>query len=157
MAELCLAEVAELAVVHLADGLVKAREQIKTGGRYADENFAAVGIFAATADEGAFFKAIEKASEVGVAGDHAAGDFAAEEAFGGAAEDAEDVVLVRREVVVFEELVGAACEQIGGAHEFDEDGFFRAGSRLFRDTGPSGHTDKMIVGTNKCQRAGGRR
>ena len=152
MAELCLAEVAELTVVHLADGPLKTREQIETGGRDADENLAAVGIFAATADEGAFFEAIEKASEVGVTGDHAAGDFAAEEAVGCAAEDAEDVVLVGGEVIVFQELVGTAGEQVGGAHEFDEDGFFRAGIRLFRDTGPSGHTDKMIVGTNKCQR-----
>jgi hypothetical protein len=59
--------------------------------------------------------------------------------------------------VFFEEQGGAAGEQVSGAHEFDENGFLRAGNGWAGASGNAGHTYKMVVGTDKCQRAAGSR
>lgn len=157
LAELSLAEMAELAAVEFADGRAEAREQREARSCNTNKDFAAIGIFTAAADETSFFEAVEKAGDVGVAGDHAAGDLATEQAFVGAAQDAQDVVLIRGEVVFFEEQGGAAGEQVSGAHEFDENGFLRAGNGWAGASGNAGHTYKMVVGTDKCQRAAGSR
>jgi len=146
---------AELTVVEVAHRLMEMGKQGDPGRCNADQDFAPVGIFAAAADEGAFLEAVEEAGNVGVAGDHAAGDFAAEEALGGAAQDAEDVVLIRGEVLFFEELGWGSREQVGAAHQLDEHDFFRTRDGLTSGRGYAGHTYKMVVGTDKCQRVPG--
>jgi hypothetical protein len=55
----------------------------------------AIRIIAATTDEAALFEAVEEAGDIGIAGDHAVRDFAAEQAFWRSPQNAQDVVLVR--------------------------------------------------------------
>jgi hypothetical protein len=137
LAEAAEAKVADLAPMEVANGAIEAGEQPESLGSDVDEDATPVGVLAAAGDEAALIEPVEETGDVGVAGDHAGGDLAAEEAVGGAAQDAEDVVLVGGEVVVFEELRGAAGEQIGGALELDEEGLFGAGGELAR--GGRGH------------------
>jgi len=150
LAEPLLAEVAELAAVELTDGPLETGEKGEPLRRNVNQNPAAVGVLAAAADEPAFLEAVEQASNVGVAADHAFGNFTTEQAFGCAAQNAKDVVLVRREIVLPEKLSGSAGEQVGGADEVDEGNFFRAGMRVGR--GRPGHDFRMVVTTNECQK-----
>lgn len=140
LAELGPAEVPELVPVGIADRLIKSREQREARRCNTDKDFAAIRILAAAADETALFEPVEEAGDVRVAGDHAIADFAAEQTLGCAAENAEDVVLVGGELVLFEELGRSAGEQIGGAHQFDKDGFFRTRGMFARSGRDAGHT-----------------
>lgn len=106
------------------DWLIELREQFQAGRRDASHHRAAVFDFTGSRDEVALFEAVEKAGYVGVACDHAVGYFSAGEAFGRAAQDAEDVVLSGREVFSFEDVVEAAGEHVRGAEEIEERGFF---------------------------------
>jgi hypothetical protein len=114
----------DLPPVEIADRLIEALEQAEALRSNADEHFTAVGVLATSTDEAALFEAVEKAGDIRVAADHSHRDFAAEQAIGGAAQDTENVVLVGREVVLHEELGGAAGKQVDGAGELNEDGFF---------------------------------
>ena len=87
-------------------------------------------MLAASGDEAALFEPVEEAGDVGVAGDHASGDLAAQQAIGRAAQDAEDVVLVGGEVVLLEELGRAAGRSQRWRGEFDEEDFFGTGGGL---------------------------
>jgi len=73
-------------------------------------------IFLALArDQGALLHAIEKARHVGVMRNHAVGDAAAREAFGfGSPQDAKRVVLRRRQIVGFQELLHLLREPVRG-------------------------------------------
>ena len=142
-----------MAVVGLADGVVEVVKEGQSRGCDADKDFTAIWILAAAADEAALFEAVEEAGDIGIAGDHAAGDLAAEQAVGRAAQDAKDVVLVRGEVVAFQELGRCAGEEISGADEIDEDGFLGTGGG-FGCSRYAGHSSKMVVGTDKCQKGG---
>jgi hypothetical protein len=142
---------AELAAVEVAHRLMELREQCQARRRDMDEDFATVGMAAAASDDAAGLKAIEETGNIGIAGDHARGDLAAQEAIGGAPQDAEHVVLIGRKAVFFEELGGAAGEPVGDARELDEDSLLRAGNEFAGMSGGAGHVVRMVVATNKCQ------
>jgi hypothetical protein len=112
---------------------------------------AAIGGGAGAEDEAAFLHAVEKARHIGVAGDHAGGDFATGEPGGaGAGEDAEDVVLGVGKTEWMERFFDAAEEPAGGALEIEE-GLFGGvgeGARL-ADFGleAAGHARTIPVAT----------
>jgi hypothetical protein len=120
----------DLAPVQVADWLVEPFEQTKAVSSNADSDLAAVRIPTTTPNKAAFFEPIEETGDIRIAADHSRRDFAAKQAIGCATEDTENVVLVRREVMLFEELNGAAGEQVDGAGEFDEDSLFGTRERF---------------------------
>lgn len=126
-------QMAHLTPMEIANGAIEAGEEPDAAGCDVDEDAAAVGMLAAAGDEVSLLEPVEKAGNVGVAGDHASGNLAAEQAIGRAAQDAEDVVLVGGEVMLFEELCGAPGEKVSGALEFDEEGLFGTGGWLAGD------------------------
>jgi hypothetical protein len=149
----------QLPAMYLAHGTIEAGKQLEAGRGNADKDFPPIGILAAAADEGALFKAIEKAGNIRIAADHAARDFAAQQALGCSTQDTQHVVLIRREVMVAKELIRAAGEQVDGPEKIDKNGFFRTNFGL--GSGPvggngwaAGHTHKMVVATDKRQRIG---
>ena len=82
---------------------------------------AAIGGGAGAEHEATFFHAVEETRHIGVAGDHAGGDFSAGETGGaGAGEDTEDVVLGVGEAEGVECFLDAAEEPAGGALEIEE-------------------------------------
>lgn len=82
---------------------------------------AAIGGGAGAEHEAALLHAVEKSRHIGVAGDHAGGNFAAGETGGaGAGEDAEDVVLGMGEAEGVEGFFDAAEEPAGGALDVEE-------------------------------------
>lgn len=141
-AELLCLEVAELAAVEGADGLIEAGEKAEPFGGDAGEDAAAVGMLAAAGDQPAFFEAIEQAGDIGVAGDHAGGDFPAQQAFGSAAQDTERVVLGRGKAMLAEKLRGTPREPVGGALDFDEKHFLGAGGAGRAGLGAVAHIRK---------------
>jgi hypothetical protein len=72
-------EMAELPAMEIAKGVVEAGNQGKSVRGNAHVNAAAVGVFAAAADQATRLKAVEKPGDIGVSADHASGDFAAEQ------------------------------------------------------------------------------
>ena len=76
----------------------------------------------------ALFQTVEQAGDVRIARNHAVGDFPAGQPFGRAAQDAQHVVLRRREIFGFEHLEQAAGEHVRGAQQVEERCFLgRAG------------------------------
>ena len=114
----------DLAPMEVADRLIESVEEAEATGSNSDQDFTAIRILTTATDEAALFEPVEEAGDIRIACDHAGGNFAAEQAIGGAAQNAEYVVLVGREVVQLEELGGAAREQVDGAGELNEDGLF---------------------------------
>jgi len=112
-------QVAQLAAMDIADRAVHAGQQPCAVLGDAGQNHAAIWILAAARDELAALQAVKKAGDVRVAGDHAAGDFAAGKALGCTAQDAENVVLGGGELLGLEQLRDAAGECVGGAQEFE--------------------------------------
>jgi len=107
--------VAELAAMGLVNRLIKLGEegQASFGDGGADD--AAIGGLAMAGDQAAFFQAIQEAGHIGVAGNHAAGDFLASEAAGSdAAENAEDIILCCGEAEGFEDGGGLPHQGVGG-------------------------------------------
>jgi hypothetical protein len=139
LAKLMGGEMAQLISVQIAHRLIQPCQQSEPGRCNADKDFAAIGIFAATADEASFLEAVEETGDVRITGDHAARDLTAKKPLRRAAEDAQNVVLIRREIVFFQELGRAARQTVGGAHEFDEDGFLWAGNGTAESTGSRNH------------------
>jgi hypothetical protein len=115
-------EMTKLAAMKVANRLIEMSKKVEPLGCNVNENLAPVGMPAAAADEAALFEAVEEAGNVRLAGDHSRGNFAAEEAIGSAAKNAEHVVLIRGQVVFFQELGRAAGEQVGGSGELDKNG-----------------------------------
>jgi hypothetical protein len=130
LAQLPGAEVAYLAAMQVADGWVEPGEEFEAVGGDMDQDSAAIGILAAAPDKSALLESVEETGDVGVAGDHAVRNFAAQQPVGRAAEDAQGVVLIRGEIMLFEQLRRTAGEKVGSALEFDEERFFRAGCWL---------------------------
>src|SRR4051812_14858073 len=101
--ELGRAEMAELLVVKPGDRLVEAGEELHPLPRDAGEDHAAVVLGALALDEVDLFHPVEQASDVGYLGHEAVADFVAAEALlARAAQDAQHVVLRRRDVVCAE-------------------------------------------------------
>jgi hypothetical protein len=105
----------DLPPVEVADRLIEALEQAEAPRSNADQDFPAVGILTTATNKAALFEPVEEAGDIRVAADHSRRDFAAEQAIGGAAQDTQNVVLIGREVVLLEEVGGAAGQQVDGA------------------------------------------
>ena len=150
------AERAEGAADGIADGFF---EGVKEGGAVGGDigaDDAAIAVGAAALDMAALFHAVEKACHIGVAGDHAGGDFAAGEAGGaGAGEDAEDVVLGVGEAEGAERFLDAAEEPAGSALEVEEGLFGGMGEGAgLADFGleAAGHVRTIPVATTSGKR-----
>ena len=159
LAEAAEAKVADLAPMEVANGAIEAGEQPESLGSDVDEDATPVGVLAAAGDEAALIEPVEETGDVGVAGDHAGGDLAAEEAVGGAAQDAEDVVLVGGEFLGLEQVCDGAREQVGGALQLEEGELFGEGCGAVSGCGArrDAHTfATILVVTNnvKCDRYG---
>jgi hypothetical protein len=122
--------VTDLLPMEVADWRIESFEQAEAISRNADQNLSAVGVLATATDEAAFFEPVEKASDIRIAADHSGCNFTAQQAVRRSAQDTEDVVLVGRKVVLFEELGGAAGEQVDSASELNEDRLFGTRERF---------------------------
>lgn len=130
-------EMAQLPVMQLLNRRVEPGEKGQPGGSDPDQNAPAVLFFATAAQDAALLQAVEKTGDVRFTGNHAGGDLPAKQAIRSAAQDAEDIVRDRGQVVFAEKLGGRSRQVIGGSHEFDEEGFFEAGRNCERRwTGP---------------------
>lgn len=107
-------------------GGVERRQDGQALGCDGDADDAAVPIVTAAGDEPGLFQAVEEAGEIGLAGDHASGDFPAGQGIGaGAAEDPKDVVLSGAEAGGFQQARHILHQAAGGALELDEGFLFR--------------------------------
>jgi hypothetical protein len=126
-------EPGELRAMDFEHRLIEAGEQFKAHGRDGDLDGAPVLAGPAAGGEAAPLQAVQQAGDVGFALDHAGGDVAAEQTrVTGAAQDAEHVVLRRRQPVLLQEGGGRVGERVGGAENGDEG--FLGGVRACRAT-----------------------
>src|SRR5262249_1985390 len=94
----------QLFTVNLPDGLIQAGEELESFGRDSRPDHTPVSGFAETGDQASSFQAVEEAGDIGIAGNHPAGNLAGRETFRRPAQDAQDVVLRRREVLVLDDV-----------------------------------------------------
>jgi hypothetical protein len=123
-AEALAPEVPKLPAVGGLDGIIQAAKKLQTFGGDASPDGSPVFGLATARDQSELFEAVKQAGDVGVPGNHSAGDFSTGQAFGRAAQDAEDVVLSGRDILGFENLNQPSRQEIGGAHKFEKGGFF---------------------------------
>jgi hypothetical protein len=110
--------VPELAAVSLADRLVQLGEHPQPLVRDAGDDAAAVFRLALSGDQPARFEAVEQSGDVGILRHHALTDLAAGGAFPfRAAQDAERVVLRRRQVGAADRLGHRARKPLGRAQQ----------------------------------------
>jgi hypothetical protein len=121
-------KMAELAAMHFANRFIEAFKNGHALRRDTRQHHAAVTILTASRDKSPLLKAVEQAGNVGIASDHQRGDLAAEKSVGGAAQDAQNIVLSQGEIFGFEDLRRAPGEQVGGTKKVDKQGFFGAGN-----------------------------
>ena len=122
--EAVIAEMGQLPAMGGGEGVLQALDEFQSGGRDGGTDDAAIGFGAAPADEAAFFEAVEQAGDIGIAGEHAVGDFSAGQALKGAAgldaaEDSQDVVLRGREADGLKHFDGVADEHVGGPDDIE--------------------------------------
>jgi len=141
---------AELALVELANGLVKTFQEIEARRGDAGLDDAAIFGVAGAGDETALFHAVEQAGHVRIVGDHAIPNAAAGEAGGlGAAEDAEDIVLGSSKAMRLKELLGLQTEEISGFQEGHKEEILQ-GKR--RGGASRTHASTIVVITNIVKR-----
>lgn len=146
--QLLIGETGKLLPVQLLHGFVQRREQRQSGGRNANGDYPPVAALAAAGREFAFFQAVEEARNVGVAGDHAVADLGTGQPCGfSATQDAEYVILRRRDAVRFQQVDDLVEMKLGGLLDLD------------KDTGPGGverrrrHALSLLVITNIVKRS----
>jgi hypothetical protein len=120
-------EVTQLLAVAFLQRLVEPAQQLESWGCNAGQDDAPVLGVVPSGNQAALFQTVQQAGDVGIASDHALGDFAAGQAFWCATQDAQDVVLVRGEVFGFEQRDEAATELVRSAEELQEGGFLGGG------------------------------
>jgi hypothetical protein len=113
-------QMAELPSVTLLYWFIETAQQFEAVRRDARHHHPPVPAFAAAGDQTAPFQAVEKAGDVGIAGDHSAGDVAAGQSVGRTAQDAEHVVLVGGKVVLLEQCGQLAGQGVGRAQQLKE-------------------------------------
>src|SRR5215468_494191 len=113
---------AELSFVQIVHRLVELLQEIQAFRGDARFDDAAIVFLALTRDPGVFFHAVEQTGHIGIAGNHALGDAATENAVGlGAAENAQNVVLCAGEATGLQEVLGLLGKGVGGLEERNED------------------------------------
>jgi hypothetical protein len=122
-------EVAQLFAVDLTYRAVEPGEQRQSPGRNANEDPAAVRVLPEPRNQASFLEAIEQPRNIGIAGNHALRDLTAQQTFGCAAQDAEDVVLGSGKLDGAQQPGRPAREQVDGAGHFNEERLFGAVSR----------------------------
>jgi hypothetical protein len=83
---------------------IKPTQELQTSGRNPGPHRSSVLSFAAAGDQFAFLQSVEQASDIRIPGYHSAGDFSAGKSLRCASQNAEHVVLRRREILEFENL-----------------------------------------------------
>jgi hypothetical protein len=123
--------------MHPVDGAIERIHELETGTGEAMDDYAAVRAGTIAEQKAAFFEAVHEAGDIGVAGYETAGNLFGTDAAGGAAEDAEDVVLSGRERVRLQQAADLLHEQAGGAND-GEDGL------LFEQANGFGRPDFVL-------------
>lgn len=140
---------AELFLVQIVHGLIELFQKLKTLRRDASFDDPAIILLALAGDPTVFFHAIEQASHVRVARDHAFGDAAAEQAVGfGASKDAEDIVIGGGESSGLNEFFGVLGKGIGDFEDGHKELILKGevGRRV------RGHDETIIVITTIVKR-----
>lgn len=123
----------ELALVQFVDGLIERFQQLEPLRRNARFHDAAVLFLPLARDQNSLLHAIKKTRHVGVVRNHAFGDAAAGKPFRfGAAQNAQRVVLRRRQIIGFQKLLDLLPEAVGGLLECDEGVGLEGSGRLAR-------------------------
>jgi len=105
-------QMAELLAVYFSDRPVEFTQEPQSLRADTGEDLAAVFDLAAAGDEAPFLEAVQQACDIGIATDHALADFSTGKALGRAAQNAEYVVLGRRNVGPFQYFLGISCQKI---------------------------------------------
>src|SRR5579863_8086360 len=127
LAKLFRRELAPLAAVQFAHGLVEFRQQAQAFRGDTRLDHAAVLRFARASDQAAGFHTVEQAGDVRIARDQPASDLAtSQSAFSSAAQDAQNIVLRSGKAKGLEQGFGAARKGVGGAHQADKDASLQA-------------------------------
>src|SRR5215469_749774 len=113
---------AELSFVQIVHRLVELLQEIQTFRGDARFDDAAIVFLALTRDPGVFFHTVEQAGHIGIAGNHALGDAATENAVGlCSAENAQNVVLRAGEATGLQEVLDLLGQGVGDLEERNED------------------------------------
>jgi hypothetical protein len=108
-------DASELAFMKLTNGLIEPSEKIETCVGDAGLHYTTVVPLTLARNQAALFHAVQKASHVGIVGNHTVGNFSACQAVRfRAAQDAQHVVLSAGEAVAFEQLFGVLAQGIRG-------------------------------------------
>ena len=111
---------------------------------YISLDHATVSALALPGDEIAFFHAVQKAGNVGVARDHALADFTTgQSSAASAAKDSQYIVLGRGQAGGFDYLLGLSAEGVRDLHEGDEQAGLDIGIGTFMELGT--HTANIVV------------
>src|SRR5215469_5525381 len=113
---------AELGFVQIVHRLVELLQEIQSFRGDARFDDAAIVFLALTRDPGVFFHTVEQAGHIGIAGNHALGDAATENAVGlCSAENAQNVVLRAGEATGLQEVLDLLGQGVGDLEERNED------------------------------------
>jgi hypothetical protein len=124
----------ELQLVQFAHGLIEGLKKLEALRSNVGLDNAAIVFLAFTANQAAFFYAIEQTGHVRVMADHAVTDGAAGEPCRlGATENAQNIVLRSGQARGFDELFGLLAEGVGGLEQSEEETLLGrgGGSRRF--------------------------
>src|SRR5580704_8190939 len=124
---------------------VEAGQNLEAVGSDPDHYHAAVPGFAAARNQAALFQSVKQARDVRIAGNHAGSNFAARKALWSSAQDAQHVVLRRRQILGLENQNQAAGEHVGGARQIQKSGLLRTLGTTSFVAGPNWFRHALII------------
>src|SRR5713101_2693056 len=113
--ELVPAQVPQLFAVDFLDWFIQASQKLESLWGNPSDNCATVFVVPRPRDQAPFLHTVEQAGHIGIPCNHAAGDLATGEPLRGPAQNAEYVVLGRRDVLAFEKRCKPAGQQIASS------------------------------------------
>src|SRR6266481_5669780 len=97
-------QVPQLLAVDLLNRLIQTGQKLESLGRDLSDYCSAVLGVTETRDQATFFQAVEQARDIWIPSNHAAGNFSARQAVRRSPQNAQHVVLCRRDILRFQDL-----------------------------------------------------
>jgi hypothetical protein len=118
--ESIFSHVPQLLAVDLLDWFVQTIHKFEALGGDPCQHQSPVSAFARPRNQAAFFHTVQEPRDIGVTGNHAAGNLPAREPLRRPSQHAQDVVLRKGQVLGLEYPIGPACEHVGCAEQIQE-------------------------------------
>src|SRR6266436_6076386 len=117
-------QVPQLLAVDLLNRLIQTGQKLESLGSDLSNYCSAVLGVTETRDQATFFQAVEQARDIRIPSNHAAGNFSARQAVRRSPQNAEHVVLCRRDILRFQNLGQTSRQQVTGTQQVHERSLF---------------------------------